>query len=157
MVYDVRDRLVMMRDSGLAKQSQWIVYKYDSINRPIRTYMISSASIAYHTPGWLLRQISITPRCLALILMFENYYDNYSWVTTPTPQTGVSSTLYATDSIHLLILIRLIIHPRNTRSPLQPSTLENQRIENRTAQSVTGSTTFLYAANFYDAEGRVYP
>ena len=44
MVYDKRDRLVMMQDSNLRVQNKWMVTEYDVENRPVRTGLWSNSS-----------------------------------------------------------------------------------------------------------------
>ncbi|MCW3467948.1 DUF6443 domain-containing protein [Chitinophaga nivalis] len=42
MVYDVRDRLVFVRDGKLRAGNQWLVTFYDAINRPVETALYNS-------------------------------------------------------------------------------------------------------------------
>jgi len=69
MIYDVRDRLVMTQDAKLKSTNQYLVTKYDALNRPIETGI------------W---NISVTP---------QTHRNNARATTTP-----VSNPLYPTTS-----------------------------------------------------------
>ncbi|HWB92477.1 MAG TPA: DUF6443 domain-containing protein [Puia sp.] len=44
MVYDNRDRLVMSQDANLRGSNQWLVTRYDGLNRPMETGLINSSA-----------------------------------------------------------------------------------------------------------------
>jgi hypothetical protein len=89
MVYDARDRLVMTKDANMGS-SQWMVTKYDALNRPTTTYLwnnsgsrtthqtSASASTAYPTLSGTYQ------------LLTETYYDDYTW---SSGINGISSTV----------------------------------------------------------------
>jgi RHS repeat-associated protein len=97
MVYDARDRLVMMQDGNMRVNNKWMVTKYDGLNRPVETglwtsYTVfslhrtnASASTSYPTTSSGYSQLSIT------------HYDDYTnlpgGLTTTLDNTG-SSELY---------------------------------------------------------------
>jgi len=45
MVYDARDRLVMVQDSNMRANAKWLVNLYDELNRLIQTGLVSNSSI----------------------------------------------------------------------------------------------------------------
>jgi RHS repeat-associated protein len=97
MVYDARDRLVMTQDGNMRVNNKWMITKYDSLNRPFETGLLTSyavfsihrtnanASVKYPTTTSGYSQLSIT------------HYDDYTslpgGLTTTLDNTG-SSELY---------------------------------------------------------------
>src|ERR1043166_2461502 len=100
MVYDNRNRLVMTQDSLQRYNNQWLVTKYDSVNRPVITALYSPGSSVSLTA--MSSMISKTKFCeyyggtpLAsshgysntvfpsanLTVLTVTYYDNYNFVT----------------------------------------------------------------------------
>ncbi len=77
MVYDKRDRLVMVQDGNMrAVPNQWLVTKYDNLNRPYETVWISATSHSSHRssasastdyPGTSINYTQLT----------KTFYDNY--------------------------------------------------------------------------------
>ena len=47
MVYDNRDRLVLMQDGNLEDNDKWSFTKYDMLNRPVMTGIVQLAGISY--------------------------------------------------------------------------------------------------------------
>ncbi|MEQ1675669.1 MAG: DUF6443 domain-containing protein [Chitinophagaceae bacterium] len=49
MVYDALDRLVMMQDANMRNSGNWMVTKYDGMNRPVETGLwINNNSLSFH-------------------------------------------------------------------------------------------------------------
>ncbi len=150
MVYDARDRLVMLRDSvRAAPTSYWQVFKYDSINRlkQIGLWQNSGTRATHQTSA----ANSITyPTLAAADVLQENYYDNYSWVSG---QAGISATLTAGD-----IWSAYFEMTYNT-APLYAQEIEvNYNPKGKiTGQKVRilGQSLYLHSVNFYDSVGRV--
>ncbi|MEO8404594.1 MAG: DUF6443 domain-containing protein [Chitinophagaceae bacterium] len=44
MVYDARDRMVMMQDGNLSAIGKWLITKYDNLNRPVETGLLTDAT-----------------------------------------------------------------------------------------------------------------
>ncbi|MBO9571015.1 MAG: hypothetical protein J7497_02215 [Chitinophagaceae bacterium] len=94
MVYDARDRLVMVRDSvRAAPTSWWQVFKYDALNRitQIGLWQNSSTRATHQTSAGTS---TTYPTLASADVMQENYYDNYSWVSG---QAGIASTMFTAD------------------------------------------------------------
>lgn len=156
MVYDSRDRLVMSRDARLKEQNYWLVNKYDGLNRLIKSGLIANSSSRASHQTSASSDINY-PTLNAADVLQENYYDNYSWVTSPTPQTGIASTMHTND----LSIASYFFQPGNLNtSPYyaQPITPAYDKVLGKltgTKVRVLGTTTFLHSVNFYDAEGRL--
>jgi RHS repeat-associated protein len=85
MVYDTRDRLVMVQDANLRTQNKWMYTQYDVQDRPIATGLLNStdtrlthqaaayASTAYpNVPGYTYEELTKT------------FYDDYTWAGAKT-------------------------------------------------------------------------
>lgn len=55
MVYDDRDRLVLMQDGGMRGSRQWLFTKYDALNRPVLTGIMTTDSV--RTQEYMQRQV----------------------------------------------------------------------------------------------------
>jgi RHS repeat-associated protein len=147
MVYDQRDRLIMTRDANLTGNGQWLVSRFDEINRPIQTWLYNnSASRATHQstasgssdyPG--LGALGSDP-------LSETFYDSYGWSGNPFGSTRNTSC----DS-HL--------EPVSGNYPYaQDATVQSSKLKGLvtgTKVKVLGTSTYLYTINFYDDNGRV--
>ena len=88
MVYDERDRLVMTQDGEQRKSNQWLVTKYDALNRPIITGIYTHAA-AVDQAG-MASQVSTTA-----------LYDTFDGTTT---FHGYSNTVFPNDLTKLNVL-----------------------------------------------------
>jgi RHS repeat-associated protein len=88
MVYDGRDRLVMTQDGEQRKNNQWLVTKYDALNRPIVT------AIYTHTEA-------IDQAGMDSLISTTSFYEIYNATTT---FHGYSNTVFPTDLIKLNVL-----------------------------------------------------
>ena len=105
MVYDNRNRLVLTQDGNQRPSKQWLVTKYDSLDRPVMTaiythtavisqsamsgqistgkfceYYIGASASANH--GYSLNVFPKTSTSLTVLTV--NYYDNYNFLTDLT-------------------------------------------------------------------------
>jgi RHS repeat-associated protein len=97
MVYDKRDRLVMVQDAKLDAQNQWLATIYDNLNRPVLTAFISTSATpatvktafigvvnnaTYNTSGSFFGYNVSLPSGYTLTkanILTATYYDNYSF------------------------------------------------------------------------------
>ena len=92
MVYDARDRLIMTQDANMANPSkmQWLVTKYDDLNRPVTTYLITDPTYynnaVYHRDQAKLSTSYPNVAAYTNELLTEAHYDNYDGI--PTGLTG---------------------------------------------------------------------
>lgn len=146
LVYDDRDRLIMTQDGNLRSKHQWLVTKYDELNRPIKKVLLTNfQSRAVHANN---SKGDITyPNISSGIVLTETYYDNYQWANGIA---GISATMTNTWASNLF--------PTNT-SPLyaqQPmqSTLTKGLVTGSKVK-VLSTGKYLYTVSFYDDKGRV--
>ena len=149
MVYDARDRLVMIQDANVRSQSRWMYTEYDELNRVKASGFIDDThDRVYHQN---LAKISTAYPNLGLYtyaLNTHNLYDDYSWLSNySTPFSATRNTSF--DSY--------LLSPSNSWPYPQAVTQSNS-----TRGMVTGGRIFiistgtaLYFINFYDDKGRI--
>ncbi|MBI3720206.1 MAG: hypothetical protein HY252_16635 [Sphingobacteriales bacterium] len=154
MVYDVRDRLIMVQDSNLRSKGKWMVTEYDTQNRPWRTGLLSDATTTFATHISNAATSSSYPNTSANYeILTQTYYDNYTWVSgTGTTLTSTLDATYTSNSAYYLTTY-------NT-SPYyaQPITAmyQTRGLVTGTKVKVVGTTNqYLYTVSFYDDHGRV--
>ncbi len=153
MVYDARDRMVMMQDSNLRVQGKWLVTEYDLQNRPLRTNLWTNSNnrtyhqpLAYNSTAYPI--ISGTNEVLA-----ENYYDNYSWVAGSG--TTLTSLLDSTNTKNSSYFITAYNASPVYAQPIYAS-YQTRGLATGSKVKVLGTASqYLYAVNFYDEKGRV--
>ncbi|MFX1707201.1 DUF6443 domain-containing protein [Chitinophaga sp. CC14] len=83
VVYDTRDRPVLIRDGGLKSKGQWLVNFYDNLDRSVRTaaYAASTTREALQTSvnGTTPGTFPFIPAASLIDLTFQYYDDNYSF------------------------------------------------------------------------------
>lgn len=148
MVYDKRDRLVMTRDSLLAKQGFWLVNKYDFLNRLSQNYLIANNYTRQRHQDSCNNNINY-PTVSSADLMQENYYDGYTWVAGK-PNIGAFSTVdYSTTFFNMT--------PNASpeyAQPLEPDSLAFGQLTG-TKVRIFGTSTYLYTVSYFDDKGRV--
>ncbi len=88
MVYDDRDRLVMTQDANLRSADEWLVTRYDELNRPIATYKWNDAYTRDDHELWAdgIAQYPSSSSFSSMDLLTETHYDDYG--SLPTGLTG---------------------------------------------------------------------
>ena len=146
MVYDERDRLVMSQDANLRETGEWLVSKYDGLNRPTETGLWTNAtaisthrvnagtSIAYPTTSSNYEKLTVT------------HYDDYEDLPD-----GWSSSFDNSWSSHFYSSYNV--------SPLyvqqQAASSMTKGLVTWTQARILGTNTFLSSVNIYDEKGRV--
>lgn len=147
MIYDARDRLVMVQDGNMRLSNKWMVTKYDSLNRAVETGLWTNTStfathrvkadtsINYPLTPTNYEQLSIT------------HYDDYTnlpgGLTTTLDNTG-SSELYSSYNTSPIYAQALAVSAQ-TRGMIT-----------WTSVKILGTTSdFIYSVNLYDEKGRL--
>lgn len=152
MVYDKRDRLVLMQDSNMRASSpvKWLYTLYDPLNRAKETGLwTNNSSRSYHA-GQAVASTSypdLTGQTFEELT--KTFYDNYQW------RSGEGNPLNNTrdnaDDGYLLT-------PDDANFPYpQKATLTTKALTGMVTGSKTrilGSNDFLYSVMFYDDNGR---
>ncbi len=145
MVYDKRDRLVMTQDANLKLNNQWLVTKYDELNRPVETGIWTNATTAaiHRTNAAATYPYPATSGNYELLT--TTHYDNYTGL--PAPLTNYLSTwnsnFSSTDN-------------NSYPYPQMPAASNATRgMVTWTSTKVLGTSTYLYAVSYYDDKGRI--
>ncbi len=143
MVYDQWDRLVLTQDGVQRETDRWLFTKYDQLNRPIMTGLMSGESEAVERAAVTAETDRYESFDATGILKYSNeaypadslvdeyltvtYYDNYDWDTT-----GLSFS-----------------HP--------PGLALNSAVKGQITGTLTsiGSGAFIKSVNYYDEKYRV--
>ncbi len=154
MVYDARDRLVMMQDSVLRVNQQWLYTQYENdLNRQVATGIIPDATY-YNNAPYHRGQAAASTAYPNLAYYAEDelthtYYDNYSWLGGTglgsfnsshgsgtgfyTPSTGTFPYAEVTDTY---------------------STTVKGLVTGTKIKLLDGGSTYLYTVTYYDVKGR---
>ena len=77
MVYDVRDRLVMVQDGNHRANNQWISTEYDNLNRPVKTGVVTTSN-SFDDVASAFANVSTFPYTTSETYS-ETYYDGYGF------------------------------------------------------------------------------
>jgi len=147
MVYDSRDRPVMMQDGNMRLTNRWMVTKYDGQNRPVETGLwINSTSVLTHRANASVStSYPLTPSNYELLTVA--HYDDYAnlpgGLTTQFNNTGSSGfiTTYNTSPIYAEAFTQ---------------TTQTAGMITWTQTKVLGTASdFIYSVNIYDDKGRL--
>lgn len=150
MVYDTRDRLVLMQDANMAQpsQMQWLVTTYDELNRPVATYKITDAA-NYNNAGYYRNSSANLATLLSGLnnndLLTETHYDSYAGI----PADFSTSSLYASGYGSFLDAA-----PGDYPDPVTVSTA-TKGLVTWTRIRVQGENKYITSCNLYDKNGRV--
>jgi RHS repeat-associated protein len=102
MVYDSKDRLVMMQDANMRfPANNWLVTKYDIINRPIETGMwTNTTSFATHQINAAIATTDYPATTTSYEQLSIMHYDDYASVPaglTASYNTGYNNNFATTD------------------------------------------------------------
>jgi RHS repeat-associated protein len=152
MVYDMRDRMVMCRDSSLKAQGYWTMNKYDDLNRLIDNALTgnSSTRAAHQTAA----DGNINYPTLDVVgLLLENYYESYAFTSGIT---GMANTVSTADFVPNFFFTSgsVNVSPDYAQAMTPDYTnLRNKKTGYKTR--VLGTATILYTAIFYNDRGQV--
>ncbi|MFN8289024.1 MAG: N-acetylmuramoyl-L-alanine amidase [Chitinophagaceae bacterium] len=149
MVYDRRDRLVMIQDAGLRAQGNWLVTKYDALNRPVETGLWTDATpFSTHLANAAVSSSYPSPAA-GYEELSKTFYDSYNWLSNygnPLPSVynnGFDTYLQA---------------PSSTQWPFPQANIQSGRVRGLPTGSrvkVLGTSLYLCSVSFYDDKGRV--
>ena len=151
MVYDARDRVVMVQDQN-HRGTSWVIHKYDNLNREDSMGLLNDANNRdYHqnlagssSTYPVISGSGYTPGT-------RTFYDDYSWVAGTL--SGLSSTYvtkYSGNSDYFITTPN--VGPIYAQ-PMTPSTATRGQVTGQ-AISIIGSN-MIYKVNFYDDRSRL--
>lgn len=155
MVYDKRDRLVMMQDGKMRTQNTWLVTLYDNLNRTIETGLwVNGNNVIYHN-GQAAASAQVDYPFSAASVPGTGYtsltktgYDSYSGLPAAS---GLSSVLDNSFNSHLITTYNVSPH---YAQPLTVSP-DVHGLVTWTAENITGTSNYLYSLNIYDDKNRI--
>jgi hypothetical protein len=148
MVYDSRDRLVMSQDGNLHTPGKWLVTKYDNLNRPIETGLLTDATTPFATHlSNAYNSITYPSTTTGYEQLTVTHYDNY----TSLP-SGLSSSMLTTWNSYFAAT-------NNTTWPYPQMPAANSATIGAVAWTQTkilGSSPaqFISTVSIYDDKGR---
>lgn len=151
MVYDARDRLVMVQDSLQRFSGKWVANEYDSLNRLWRvTLLTNSNNRAYHQN--LASNSTTYPNTTGGELVKQLFYDDYTWRFLPLTAVLDSSNIYNSAYFYLTYNAFPAYAQRPRANYQTRGMLTGQKIE----MLLTGSgSNYASSIFFYDDRGRL--
>jgi len=151
MVYDARDRLVLVQDANLRNGStvKWLYTIYDTKNRPIATGLWNnSSSLSYHTGQAEASTAYPNLSGQTIEELTNTFYDNYDWrssYSNPLSNTRDNGE----DSYFLSAGTSFPFAQASTQAALLNNMITGTRVK------ALGTSTYLYSVSFYDTTGKV--
>lgn len=166
MVYDAWDRLLLTQDGVQRANYQYMVYKYDVLNRPVVTGVYTylgtidqARQIAQTYAPYQYEELLSAPsggngytsRCWPEInyeILTETYYDSYDWLAPAGNPFGTA--YYSADN-------SAFYTPANSFPFAQPlaQSMVVKGLVTGTRTKVLGSSQYLYSINYYDDKRRI--
>jgi RHS repeat-associated protein len=161
MVYDSRDRQVMMQDGAMRVLKNWLVSVYDNYNRITKTGIFYDPIDAFSTHLSNANAAAIQPdgssypaTTTNFTLEKQNFYDDYAWMSS----TPLSAGYYAggETSGNFSTSYGSFPYPR----PVTRTSYSTLGLSTGTIAAVVGSLgeyvqTTVYVSNFYDDHDRL--
>ncbi len=107
MVYDKRDRLMMMQDGNLRAANKWMVILYDEVNRPVQTGLLlntfnNNTFVQHLTAAKTSITYPFTPTTTPSVTYWEYLskqgYDNYAAIPGASGLTSALDATYTTGT-----------------------------------------------------------
>lgn len=153
MIYDARDRLVMMQDSMLRSEHKWLYTLYDVLDRPTITGLITD-NTNYNNPIYhrTLAQTSTNypnPSSYTNKQLTKTFYDDYSWRSGEgNPLSASRVTSY--DSYLSIGSNTVWPYPQDATA----ATIRLRGLVTGTKNRVLIGNDSLYTISFYDDKGK---
>ncbi|OQP46215.1 hypothetical protein A4R26_32115 [Niastella populi] len=148
MVYDKRDRQVMIQDGNMRAIGKWVLTTYDDLNRPIETELLTG-----NTTTFDVHQLAATTTIYYrpsgdYELLTVTHYDDYSNL----PSGLAASYLTTWDSYFSGTDNNNWPYPQ---MPVMNTALKNMVTWKQTKILGSNPAKYIYSAVFYDDKGRV--
>jgi RHS repeat-associated protein len=148
MVYDARDRLVMTQDANMRQQGNWMITKYDALNRPTETGLLTNSTAFTTHLSAAYSSTDYPNTATGYEELTKTFYDNYDWLATNgSPFTAAYNNSYNS----------YFQTASNGNWPYAQNNTMSLAIKGMATGSkvkVLGSNTYLYTMPIYDDKGR---
>jgi RHS repeat-associated protein len=167
MVYDTRDRLVMTADANLRKSNQWMVTRFDGLNRAVETglitYTASQAAMqtlvnnqAINTSIGTSSDMVVldpVPTGTSIQPQIFTYYDDYAWVAgSGAPLSSGFALAIAGNSSYFVTSYNA---GPVYAVPVTPLTVTRGQVTGGQQLVLSTASQYLSAINFYDDRARL--
>lgn len=149
MVYDGRNRLVMMQDANMRTpgQEKWLVTIYDNdLNRPLQTGLLTNnGSISIHAAA-ALNSTTYPSVASGFELLTETHYDDYNNLPSSLLSASLINSGYASA-----LDAPITLYPE----PTVATTATKGMVTWTKVKVLSTTSQFITAVNLYDEKGRV--
>jgi RHS repeat-associated protein len=147
MVYDGRDRLVMMQDANLRAANKWLVTKYDNLNRLVETgrWDNNGLSFATHLDSAYNTVTAYPLTSSGYEMLTATHYDDYAGLPT-----GLSDYLPDWDNY--------FSGTNNSTWPYPQMPVKSLNVKGLATwvqAKILGTSDYLNSVNYYDDKGRL--
>ncbi|MBS0030285.1 DUF6443 domain-containing protein [Chitinophaga sp. 22321] len=157
MVYDQLDRLVMQQDGNLRSQQKWEYFKYDNLDRPVETGLITDPT-NYNNLDAHLNAAKVStayPNVASYTseMLRQTFYDDYSWMNSTTASTltaTINSTANGTGNSNFLTSYNTA---PDYAQPMTQSIMTAGRQTGSKVKIIGTASQYEYTVNFYDDRG----
>jgi RHS repeat-associated protein len=152
MVYDARNRLVLIQDGNLFKKHQWMYTRFNELDLPIETGLLTDNTY-YNNPSWHWDKAynSTTYPDLSQYPHEELTKIGYGDYQTIPAASGLNGNYDNSFAANFNSAIN--ISPEYAQ-PLT-ATSQTKNLVTWTATKVLGGATWTYALNLYDEKGKM--
>ncbi len=150
MIYDIRDRLVMTQDAKLKATNQYLVTRYDHLNRPAETGLWTSTVIPQTHRDNIGTSLTY-PTGGTYAYLTKTGYDDYSGI--PSASTLTKDL----DAAQINTTYGFITSYNTSPDYAQQLTLSDQTrgLVTWTETRIIGTSTSTYSVHIYDAKARL--
>jgi RHS repeat-associated protein len=150
MIYDARDRLVLMQDANMRTGTvKWMYTLYDELNRPKETGLWNNSQTADNHRMAAYSSTAYPSLSGTWEILSQTFYDDYTWLAANgNPFTTTYNDSYNT---HFQTV-------SNTQWPYGQANVQSFQTKGMVTGSkvkVLGTSTYLYTISYYDEKGRV--
>jgi RHS repeat-associated protein len=153
MVYDNRDRLVLMQDANMRAGGKWHYTHYDELNRTLATGLwINTQDIAYHVAQAYNSTAYPDLAGQAYEELTRTFYDNYNWLAAYgnpfTPARSTTEDIYFPYNNTTSAYGDFPYYQRIAQSYATKGMITGTRVK------ILGTSTYLYGISYYDDRGK---
>ena len=155
MVYDLDDRQAMSQDSNLRAQHKWLFTRYDSLNRPDSTGLMTDPAnynhLSYHS-GLAMTQLPY-PNLAGYTteLLTRTFYDGYTGIASASGLSGAMATNVTSNANDFIISYNT--GPAYAVAPT-PHPITRGLVTGTMTEVLGTSGQYLYTESFYDDRAR---
>ena len=156
MVYDSRDRLIMMQDGNLRTSGKWMLTRYDAQNRATETGVWNNNGNSFATHQFYAGITDPLQGYPSLSYGYEQlqqtYYDNYDFFTGIPSAVSGGFQSYMINGNNFITSYNQ--YP-DYAQPVQSNVITRNKITGTKTRIMGAGNTYVYSVNYYDDKGQV--